>query len=171
MQQLEGPACHCESAYRLSSCKQLYSWPCVCQVLMSAADSLLAEGSHTSKPGKHSAQDSKAVMGQGQSGPLDSACSSGEVAAVDPAGRQIDVLAQSRFLRFVNVQYTRPTDGKIGQWQYVERTTRTANGVDGACPGPLAPVVSAGNIQLLISQLPCLLASPITLTPPSPLQP
>lgn len=45
-------------------------------------------------------------------------------------GTKIDVLAKSRFLRFVNVQYTRPTDGKIGQWQYVERTTRTANGID-----------------------------------------
>lgn len=33
-------------------------------------------------------------------------------------------LAESRFLRFVNVDYARPGDNAKSSWQYVERTTR-----------------------------------------------
>lgn len=44
-----------------------------------------------------------------------------------------DVLASSRFLSFVSVSYKqKPADEDVRQWQYVERTTRNASGVDGA---------------------------------------
>lgn len=55
-----------------------------------------------------------------------------------PAGiKKKETLKETRFLRFVEVDYERPPDapgGKPlpgGKWSYVERTTRNASGVDG----------------------------------------
>ncbi|KAG2485790.1 hypothetical protein HYH03_015501 [Edaphochlamys debaryana] len=41
-----------------------------------------------------------------------------------PAVLEKKTLAESRFLRFVNVEYNRPGDNAKSSWQYVERTTR-----------------------------------------------
>ncbi|KAG2451773.1 hypothetical protein HYH02_003552 [Chlamydomonas schloesseri] len=46
------------------------------------------------------------------------------VAPTPPPVLEKKTLAESRFLRFVNVDYARPGDNAKSSWQYVERTTR-----------------------------------------------
>ncbi|GLC45501.1 hypothetical protein PLESTM_001742600 [Pleodorina starrii] len=41
-----------------------------------------------------------------------------------PGHTEKKTLAESRFLRFVNVDYNRPGDNAKASWQYIERTTR-----------------------------------------------
>lgn len=52
-------------------------------------------------------------------------------------------LASSRFLKFLDVHYTAPPDGKTRSWQYVARATTDPNG-----PGIDGKHSSCGNSRL-----------------------